>query len=91
MLSPPFEGTDLDDTLQKVQRGEFPSPRTIWPEVAPALEAICLKAMALRPGERYLTAQALADDLRVNGVANGLSRDGHTTAYYESLPDSHGN
>ena len=59
----PFEGTDVSDVLKKVQRGEFPAPRAVRPEVPRPLEAACLKAMALRPEDRYPSPRALADDL----------------------------
>ncbi len=59
----PFEGRDQGEVLGKVKKGEFPSPRQVKREVRPALEAVCLKAMALRPGARYPTARALADDV----------------------------
>jgi tetratricopeptide (TPR) repeat protein len=59
----PFTRADLGAVLPKVQRGEFPPPRQVKGNVPPALEAICLKAMALRPEERYASPQALADDL----------------------------
>jgi serine/threonine-protein kinase len=59
----PFTRADLGAVLPKVQRGEFPPPRQVKGNVPPALEAICLKAMALRPAERYASPQALADDL----------------------------
>jgi serine/threonine protein kinase len=39
-------------------------PRSINPNVPPLLEAICLKAMAKKPDERYQTAQELAQSLR---------------------------
>jgi serine/threonine protein kinase len=54
---------DLDEVIQRVQRGDFPPPRQINRAVAPALEAICLRAMALRPEDRYPSPRALADDL----------------------------
>jgi serine/threonine-protein kinase len=57
------EGKDLGEVLRKVQRGEFPPPRQVKREVPQALEAVCLKAMALRPKDRYPTARALADDV----------------------------
>jgi len=60
---PPFTGADVGAVLQKVQRGDFPAPRQMRSEVPPALEAICLKAMALKPEERYPTPRALADDV----------------------------
>jgi serine/threonine-protein kinase len=55
--------SDLNEVLQKVQAGDFPPPRQIDRTVAPALEAICLKAMALEPHERYQSPRALANDI----------------------------
>ena len=49
--------------LRAVQRGEFPPPRRLDPAIDPALEAVCLKAMALKPEDRYATPRALADDV----------------------------
>jgi WD40 repeat protein/serine/threonine protein kinase len=59
----PYSDSDLGHLLQKVRRGELPPPRQRTPTVPAALEAVCLKAMALRPENRYPTARALADDL----------------------------
>ena len=60
---PPFEGDDLGDVLRRVQAGRFPRPRTLDPSIDQALEAVCLKAMALRPEDRYATPRALAEDV----------------------------
>jgi hypothetical protein len=49
--------------LQRVLRGDFPPLRQVNRLVAPALEAICLKAMALRPADRYESPRALAEDI----------------------------
>ena len=49
--------------LRKVRRGEFPPPRAAHRAVPAALEAVCLKAMALRPEDRYPSASALAGDI----------------------------
>ncbi len=59
----PFPGRDVLAILQRVRRGEFPPPRQVRRTVPPALEAVCLKAMALRPVDRYGSARALADDV----------------------------
>lgn len=59
----PFEGADNSDTLRRVRSGVFAPPRARRPDVPRPLEAICLKAMAARPQERYVSAQALADDV----------------------------
>jgi WD40 repeat protein len=59
----PFPGEDLNEVLHRVQAGDFPPPRQINRTVAPALEAICLKAMALEPEARYRSPRALAEDI----------------------------
>ncbi len=59
---PPFEG-DLADVIRVVQKGQFPPPRQIDPSIDPALEAVCLKAMALKPADRYGSPKALAEDI----------------------------
>jgi serine/threonine protein kinase/tetratricopeptide (TPR) repeat protein len=60
---PPFEDPDISQVLKKVQRGEFPPPRQVKPEIEPPLEAICLKAMALKAADRYPSTRALAEDI----------------------------
>src|SRR5262249_54812792 len=60
---PPVEEADLGRLLQRVQRGDLVRPRAVKPDVPAALEAICLKAMALEPGDRYRSSRALADDV----------------------------
>jgi WD40 repeat protein/serine/threonine protein kinase len=59
----PFENEDVGALLNLVQRGDFPPPRRVNRQVPSALEAICRKAMALQPQDRYPSAKALADDL----------------------------
>jgi WD40 repeat protein/serine/threonine protein kinase len=61
---PPFgKDDDVAGILAKVRRGDFRPPRAVLPEVPQPLDAICLKAMALMPADRYPTASSLADDL----------------------------
>jgi serine/threonine-protein kinase len=59
----PFEGPDLGRLLRDVQRGHFAPPRQLDATIDLALEAVCLKAMALDPENRYPSARALADDI----------------------------
>src|SRR5262249_7396498 len=59
----PFVGTDEADVVQRVQKGAFPPPRSVVSGIPVALEAICLKAMALQPDQRYASARELAEDL----------------------------
>ena len=44
-------------------RGEIAPPRTLNPQIPLALEAVCLKALARRPEDRYPSARALAEDV----------------------------
>jgi formylglycine-generating enzyme required for sulfatase activity len=60
---PPFAEGAVGAVLARVQRGDCPRPRELDRRVHPALEAICRRAMALRPGDRYASPLALADDL----------------------------
>ncbi len=61
---PPYNGSDIGVVLAAVQTGIFPPPRTINPRITKPLEAICLKAMAHQPADRYQSAQALAEDIQ---------------------------
>jgi serine/threonine protein kinase len=59
----PFEGDGVEDVLAQVRRGAFAPPRQVLPAVPRPLEAVCLKAMAQEPADRYASAQALAVDI----------------------------
>lgn len=61
--NPPFEGGDVGSILRALQKGEFKHPRVVDPTIDRALEAVCLKAMALKPDDRYASCRALADDI----------------------------
>jgi tetratricopeptide (TPR) repeat protein/tRNA A-37 threonylcarbamoyl transferase component Bud32 len=60
--TPPLVGAP-GEVLRAVQRGEFQPPRAIDPSIDRALEAVCLKAMALRPDDRYGCCRGLAEDI----------------------------
>src|SRR5581483_531210 len=59
----PVPGDDLAGVLEKVRRGDIPPADRARPGVPRALAAVCARAMALRPGERYPSALALAQDV----------------------------
>jgi tetratricopeptide (TPR) repeat protein len=59
---PPFAG-DAVEVIPAVQKGEFQPPRAIDASIDRALEAVCLKAMSLRPADRYGSCRALAEDI----------------------------
>ncbi len=61
---PPFRAATPLDTIRQVVSEEPVPPRRLNGKVPLDLETICLKALAKVPGERYLSAEALAEDLR---------------------------
>lgn len=61
---PPFEGEDQWAVVVSVINAPPPAPGAIEPGVPRDLELICLKCLEKEPQNRYLTAAALAADLR---------------------------
>ncbi|QEL16266.1 serine/threonine protein kinase [Limnoglobus roseus] len=62
-LRPVFDGKDRHALLHQIAFAEPPPPRAVDPTVPVELETIVLKAVAKHPGDRYGSAQELADDL----------------------------
>jgi serine/threonine-protein kinase len=61
---PPFAGPDTAAVLGQVV-GDAPAPpRLKVPATPRALEAVCLKALAKRPEDRYASAKELAEEVR---------------------------
>lgn len=56
-------GLTQTEIISRVIAGSVPLPRRVGRDVPPALERICLKALARRKEDRYSTAAALAEDL----------------------------
>jgi serine/threonine-protein kinase len=59
---PPFHG-EAGAILQDVRQGRLIPPRQVCPAVPPPLDAVCRKAMAREPADRYPSPLALAADL----------------------------
>jgi serine/threonine-protein kinase len=58
----PFKGPVVE-VVKQVEQGSWVPPRQVNGKVPAALDAVCRKAMALRPEERYSSALALAEDV----------------------------
>jgi tetratricopeptide (TPR) repeat protein/tRNA A-37 threonylcarbamoyl transferase component Bud32 len=61
---PPREGTSYSEVIELARTMPPPSPRRVRPDVPRALDAVCVKAMAHRPADRYAGALALAEDVQ---------------------------
>jgi hypothetical protein len=59
----PLEKGNWPEIQQKIQRGDFPRPRAVKPSTPRALEAVCMKAMAMKPEDRYQSAAELAAEV----------------------------
>jgi serine/threonine protein kinase len=63
-LRPIFDGRDRHELLRQIADAEPRPPRSLDKRIPEELETIILKAVAKEPGERYASAQDLADDLQ---------------------------
>ncbi|MCE9566452.1 MAG: protein kinase [Planctomycetes bacterium] len=59
----PFQGTSPVETMYLVRDQEPVSPRQLQPKLPRDLETICLKCLQKQVGNRYTSADALANDL----------------------------
>lgn len=60
---PPHHEDSVSRLLKRIRSGILVPPRQASHSVDPALESICLTAMATQPGERYSSAIAIAEDV----------------------------
>jgi eukaryotic-like serine/threonine-protein kinase len=60
----PYEGATATEVIGKVAAAGPPPAGAVNPAAPPALVAICRRAMARRPADRYPSADALATDVR---------------------------
>jgi eukaryotic-like serine/threonine-protein kinase len=64
VLRPAFDSPDRVALSEQIKAVDPPRPRSIDPRVPRDLETIALKAIEKDPGDRYATAEAMAEDLR---------------------------
>jgi WD40 repeat protein/tRNA A-37 threonylcarbamoyl transferase component Bud32/tetratricopeptide (TPR) repeat protein len=64
VLRPAFDSPDRVALSEQIKSLEPPRPRSIDPRIPRDLETIVLKSIEKDPGDRYTTAEAMAEDLR---------------------------
>ena len=65
-LAPPFAHLPMEEVFRRTVTGELPPPSEVAPDdryIPGALEAICLKAMAVQPAERYASVGEMREDI----------------------------
>jgi eukaryotic-like serine/threonine-protein kinase len=70
---PPFRSGTAAETIRQVIDDEPVPPSRLNARVARDLETICLKCLSKEPGLRYLSAAALAEDLRRFGRGEAIT------------------
>jgi serine/threonine-protein kinase len=76
----PFPADNIQEVLRRVREGDLVPPRQVKPSVPAALDAVCRKAMAHKPKDRYASAQDLAQEVEC------WLADEPVRAYREPLP-----
>ena len=61
----PFESDSIYGLLREIEEMEPPPPSSLNPVLSEKFDKICLRCLAKNPDDRYPTAQALVEDLRL--------------------------
>lgn len=60
----PFRGASPDETMQRILHDQIQTPSDVGMRPPPALDWVCMKALAKDPAERFSSAQEMAHQLR---------------------------
>ena len=70
-LDSPFAGLPQAEVLRRAAAGKLVPPSLCGQQISPVLEAICLKAMAWDPAERYQSVAEMRSD--INALLSGYA------------------
>ncbi|MEM7435169.1 MAG: serine/threonine-protein kinase [Myxococcota bacterium] len=83
----PFVGRNAHHLLKLLLDGDYPDPLRLRPAIGGELASAMDKALSRRPGDRYQTAQQMADDLRSFLADMGVDDPDTTLARYFAEPE----
>ncbi len=79
--APPFRGKTREEIRERVRQGACEPPRRLNPELSRDIEAICLRALAVEPDDRYPDMGELRIDL--DRLLQGGSVDARPSVWQE--------
>lgn len=84
-LEKPITGKDTKDILAKTANGDFLPPQKRSPErkIPYSLEAVVMKAMALKPEDRYESVEALQNEVRA--YQEGFATEAENAPFHRLL------
>ncbi|MCM8539611.1 MAG: protein kinase [Lentisphaeraceae bacterium] len=84
-LEKPITGKDTTDILLKTAKGDFLAPQKRAPErkIPYSLEAVVMKAMALKPEDRYESVEALQNEVRA--YQEGFATEAENAPFHRLL------
>jgi serine/threonine-protein kinase len=80
-----FRGTNPGTVLAAIVKDKLHPPSSVRPEIPPELDAICLRALARDPDERYPTAQELQSDIETVLAASASMQRKSIASYMQRV------
>lgn len=80
----PFEGETEPETLRRVRQCQVEPPSTLRPEITAELDGIVMKALAVEPDDRYVSASEMRRALSHHLAVTGSEADAESLSRYLS-------
>ena len=82
-LEKPFKGCDLENIIRNTAKCDFIKPRKLDKNIPESLEAVCLKAMQLKPEDRYQSVEDLKQE--IEAYRNGFATYAENASFFKLL------
>jgi serine/threonine protein kinase/Flp pilus assembly protein TadD len=81
----PFTGNSPDDVVQRISQGQQRKPTEFDPSVPPALELVCMTALASQPDRRYASMYEFIQAIEAVGGIAQLATNKEVGAYVNEI------